>query len=110
MFVLLAAIVGAAWYRYYTTTPGYSIRQARAAVVAHDPVAFDKYVDVESIAANLLNGLTQQRGLLSLVNPGSWVVKGIGAALKPALAAGAKKQVDAFVATGSLTAANQAAP
>ncbi len=108
LFVLLLAVAGYAWYRYYTTTPKYSLLQAYAAVSAHDPASFDKYVDVESVAAHLLDEVGKQRSLLSLVNPGSWVVKGLSAALKPALAAGAKKQVDAFVQTGSIAEARKA--
>jgi hypothetical protein len=108
LLVVLLAVAGFAWYRYFTTTPKYSLLQAYAAVEAHDTGAFDKYVDVESVAGHLLEEVGKQRSLLSLVNPGSWVVKGLSAALKPALAAGAKKQVDTFVKTGSIAEARKA--
>ncbi len=108
LLLLVLAVGGFAYYRYYTTTPTYSLLQAQRAVSAHDPATFEQYVDVESVAGGLIEQVGQQRGLLSAINPGSWLVKGLSAALKPALAAGARKQVDTYIATGSVEEARKA--
>lgn len=108
LLLLLLAVGGFAYYRYYTRTPTYSLLQAREAVKAHNAVEFDKYVDVESVASGLIEQVGKQNGLLSLINPGSWLLKGLSAALKPALAAGARKQVDTYIATGSVEEALKA--
>ena len=71
LLLLVLAVGGFAYYRYYTTTPQYSLLQARAAVLAHDPAGFGKYVDVESVASGLVQAVGQQGGLLSGLNPGS---------------------------------------
>ena len=108
LLIIVLAVGGYAYYHYYTTTPRYSLQQAHAAVQAHDPAAFSQYVDVESVASHLLDDLSKQRGLLSLINPGSWALKGLGALVKPQLAKATKAQVDTFIETGSIAEARQA--
>lgn len=108
LLLLLLAAGGYAYYRYYTTTPTYSLLQARAAVAAHNPAAFEKYVDVESVAGGLIEQVERQSGLLGLLNSGSGLLKGLGTALKPALTAGARKQVATYIATGSVAEARKA--
>jgi hypothetical protein len=108
LFLLLLGVGGFAYYRYYTTTPKYSLLQAREAVAAHDAARFGQYVDVASVTDGLLTEASQQRGLLSLINPGSWLLKGAVAALRPAMAAGAQKQVETYIATGSVEEARKA--
>lgn len=107
-FVLLLVVGGYAYYRYYITTPRYSLGMAYVAMQSHEPDAFNQYFDTESVAQHLLDEATQQRGLLSLINPGSWAMKGLGAMAKPALAAGVKQQVDTYIRTGSAQEAMKA--
>jgi hypothetical protein len=107
--LLLFLVVGAyAYYRYYTTTPTYSLLKAAAAVQARDPTGFDQYVDVESVADGLLDDVGEQSGLTGLLNSNAWLAKSLGAALKPALVAGVKQQVATYIATGSVAAAQKA--
>lgn len=107
LLLILLAVGGFAYYRYYTTTPTYSLLQARAAVADHDATRFRQYVDVASVAGSLVDQVGAQRSLLGMLNPGSWLAKGLGAALKPALAAGAQKQVEAYIASGSVEEARK---
>ena len=108
LLLILLAVGGFAYYRYYTTTPKYSLLRAAAAVRAHDAPGFNTYVDVESVAGDLLTQVGESSGLLGKLNSGSLLLKGLSAALKPALAAQAKKQVDAYITTGSVAQAQQA--
>ncbi len=102
LLILVLGVAGYAYWRYTTSRPTYALRQAQQAIQAHDAAAFDRYVDVEAISTQLLTDLTAQRSLLGALNPASWVVRGLSGMARPALAAGAKRQVDAFVETGSL--------
>ena len=107
LLLLVILVAGYAYYRHYTTTPTYSLLQARSAVEQHDAAAFNQYVDVETITGSLLEEAGKQGGLLSLINPGSRLVKGLSAALKPFVAASARQQVETYIATGSVAEARK---
>ncbi len=104
LFLLLAlvAISGFAYYHYYTTTPTYSLLRASAAVLAHDPAAFNHYIDVESVAGSLVEEVAQQDGPLGGRSVGSLLTSGLGAALKTVLAAEARREVNEYIETGSV--------
>lgn len=108
LFIVLLAVAGYAYYRYYITTPRYSLGMAYVALESHDADAFNQYFDTESVARHLIDEVTTGGSLLSLVNPGSWALKGLGALAKPALAAGVKQQVDTYIRTGSTREAMKA--
>ena len=53
LIILLAAIVGAAFYfLYFIRTPAYALNEARLAVREHDTAKFSRYVDVPSVMDN----------------------------------------------------------
>jgi len=78
-------------------------------VQAHDVAAFEQYVDVSSVASNLVDQVTQQGSALKLLNPGSMAFTGALRMLKPQLAQAARQEVQRYVETGSVAAAAEAA-
>jgi len=101
ILVVVAAIGGYTYYRNLVTSPKYSLLQAHEAMQDHDMAAFEKYVDVESISTNLINDMSQQKSLISMLNPGSMVLKQAIQFMKPQLASVARKEVQKYVETGS---------
>jgi hypothetical protein len=57
-FLALLAAGGGYWY--WTTTPQYSLEQARRAFQTHDLAAFDKYVDVDSLVETGIDALAAE--------------------------------------------------
>ena len=73
--------------------------------------SFEKYVDVASVTSHLVDDVTQQgSALTSLMPGGSLLMGGAMKMLKPALAKAAHNEVQRYVETGSLEAAQAAAP
>ncbi len=71
----------------------YSLLQAHEAMQDHDMAEFEKYVNVESVAGNLIDDMAQQKGLLSMINPSSLAIKQALQFMKPQLAGVARKEV-----------------
>jgi hypothetical protein len=113
LFVLLLALAGGGYYYYRTLKggPKGSLVAAAAAVQTHDMANFEKYVDVNSVTSHLVDDVTQQgSALTSLMPGGSLLMGGAMKMLKPALAKAAHNEVQRYVETGSLEAAQAAAP
>lgn len=101
VLIVVLAIGGYTYYRNLVTSPKYSLLQAHEAMEDHDMAAFEKYVNVESIAGNLITDMSQQKGLINMLNPGSMVLKQALQFMKPQLAGVARKEVQKYVETGS---------
>ncbi|MDQ3291946.1 MAG: DUF2939 domain-containing protein [Bacteroidota bacterium] len=99
--VILIAISGYFYYQNLVSSPKYSLLQAHEALQEHDMAAFEKYVDIESITGNLVSDMSQQKGLIGMLNPGSLVLKQALQFMKPQLAGIARKEVQKYVETGS---------
>ena len=113
LLVLLLALVGGGYYYYRTlkSGPNGALVAAAAAVQTHDMASFEKYVDVNSVTSHLVDDVTQQgSALTSLMPGGSLLMGGAMKMLKPALAKAAHNEVQRYVETGSLEAAQAAAP
>ena len=113
LLVLLLAL-GTGGYFYYQSLkqgPKGALVLAAAAVQAHDMTTFERYVDVNSVTAHLVDDVTQQGAVLTDLVPGGGLLMG-GAMrlLKPTLAKAAHQEVQRFVETGSLESAAAAAP
>jgi len=82
--VVLAAVAGAYfWWRHYQTTPAYSMALIIDAAQRNDMQAFQKQIDDEAIAKNLVTDVSQKAS------------SRYGIALSPAL----QKQIDALLPT-----------
>ena len=112
--LVLLAVLAAAGYFYYQTLkngPKGALMSAVAAVDKHDMAAFEKVVDVNSVTTHLVDDIVSQGSAVTSLLPGGNLA--VGAALhfaKPALAKAAHSEVQRYVETGSLEAANAAAP
>ena len=112
LIVLLAVAAGG--YYYYSRLrqgPEYALLQAAAATQSHDLPAFERYVDVDALTGHMVDDIVNQGGVLtSLLPGGSLALRGGLRLLKPQLAKAAHAEVQRFVETGSLEAAQAAAP
>ena len=113
LFVLLLALAAGGYY-YYTSLrkgPEYALLQAAAATQTHDLAAFERYVDVDALTSHLVDDVASQGGALTALVPGGGLaLRGGLHLLKPQLAKAAHKEVQRYVETGSLEAAQAAAP
>lgn len=113
ILVLLLALVGGGYYYFQSLRngPKGALVSAAAAVQSHDMATFEKYVDVNSVTGHLVDDVAQQGSALTSLLPGGGLIMG-GALrmLKPTLAKAARQEVQRYVETGSLEAANAAAP
>lgn len=104
--VLLLVLAGGYWYyRSMYAGPQYSLMKAAAAVQTHNVAAFEQYVDVESVASDIVDQVTAQSTVLKLLAPGGTAFVSSLRLLKPQLAAAARKEVQRYVETGSVEAA-----
>ncbi|MBX0291889.1 DUF2939 domain-containing protein [Hymenobacter sp. HSC-4F20] len=105
--LLLAAVLigGYLYYRSLTTSPEYSLLQAAKAVHDHDSAAFERYVDVGSVAASVVDEVADQGSALGIINPGGIAMQGALRLLKPQLTQAARQEVQRYVETGSIQAA-----
>ncbi|NVO83615.1 hypothetical protein [Hymenobacter terrestris] len=111
LIVLVAVAVGAYLYFYKVrTAPEYSLMQAYQAIDDHDPAAFERYVDVNSVTGNLVDDVAKNGSALGVLNPGGMAMTGALRLLKPQLAQAARKEVQRYIETGSAEAAAAAAP
>jgi hypothetical protein len=113
LLLLLLAVVAGGYY-YYTSLkagPQYALMQAAAATQTHDLVAFERYVDVDALTGHLVDDVASQGSLLTALVPGGgFAMQSALRMLKPQLAKAAHKEIQRYVETGSLEAANAAAP
>jgi hypothetical protein len=113
LFVLLLALIGGGYY-YYTSLkkgPEYALLQAAAATQTHDVAAFERYVDVDALTGHLVDDVANHSGVLSALVPGGGLaLRGGLRLLKPQLAKAAHSEVQRYVETGSIEAAQEAAP
>jgi len=58
--VLAAATGGFFWWRHYQTTPAYSLALIIDAAQRNDMASFDKQIDDDAIARNLINDVSQK--------------------------------------------------
>lgn len=111
--VLLVAVGGAGlWYRSYTRSPSYALVQAREAVLQHDIIKFDKYVDVESVVGSAMDAVMDSaleemtatgNGRNEWESLGQNLATGLMTLMKPQLVAAAKAQVRAAIERGDIT-------
>ena len=113
LLVLLLAVAAGGYY-YYTRLrqgPGYALLQAANATRTHDLPTFERYVDVAALTSHLVDDVASQGGAVtSLLPGGSLAFRGGLRLLKPQLAKAAHSEVQRLVETGSLEAAQAAAP
>ena len=113
LLVLLLTLAAGGYYyiRSLKNGPSGALAQAAAAVQTHDMATFEKYVDVNSLTAHLVDDVAQQSSALTALLPGGGLLMG-GAVklLKPTLTNAAHQEVQRYVETGSLEAAAAAAP
>lgn len=114
VLLLLLLALGAGGYFYYNSLksgPGYALMQAAAATQTHDLATFERYVDVDALTGHLVDDVASQGSMLSSLMPGgSFAMQGALRLLKPQLSKAAHKEIQRYVETGSLEAANAAAP
>lgn len=112
LLVVLIALAAGGYYYYRSLKQGpeYALLQAAAAAKTHDMAAFERYVDVNSVSGHLVDQLTNQGSLLSLLNPSGLLFKGALRLLKPQLTKAAHAEVRRYVETGSVEGSAEAAP
>ena len=113
LFVVLLAVVAGGYYYYNSLKKGpeYALLQAAAATQSHDVAAFERYVDVDALTGHLVDDVASQSGVLTALVPGGGLaLRGSLRLLKPQLAKAAHNEMKRFVETGSLEAAQAAAP
>jgi hypothetical protein len=113
LFVLVLALAAGGYYYYNSLKKGpeYALLQAAAATQTHDLATFERYVDVDALTSHLVDDVASQGNTLSLLVPGGGLLLrgGLGL-LKPQLAKSAHSEIQRYVETGSLEAAQAAAP
>jgi hypothetical protein len=113
LLVLLLAVVAGGYYYYNSLKAGpqYALMQAAAAAQTHDFTTFERYVDVDALTGHLVDDVASQSSLVTALVPGGgFAMQGALRMLKPQLAKAAHKEIQRYVETGSLEAANAAAP
>jgi hypothetical protein len=113
LLVLLLALIGGGYYYYNSLKKGpeYALLQAAAATQTHDVTAFERYVDVDALTGHLVDDVANHSGVLSALVPGGGLaLRGGLRLLKPQLAKAAHNEVQRYVETGSIEAAQAAAP
>ena len=116
LLVLLLAVVAGGYYYYSSlkSGPTYALMQAATATQTHDLATFEQYVDVDALTGHLVDDIASQGTnsavLTTLVPGGRLAMLGAMRLLKPQLTKAAHAEIKRFVETGSLEAANAAAP
>jgi hypothetical protein len=104
LFGLLIAIVAGGYWYYRTVvsgSPQYSLAQAANAVRTHDVATFERYVDVDGVARNLVDQIAAESSELQGLNINQEMLQSALRLLKPQLAKSAQREVRRFVETGS---------
>lgn len=109
--LLLAVGVGGYYYASLRNSPTSALLQAANATRTHDLATFERYVDVDAVTGGVVDDVASQGSVLSALMPGGGLMLrgGLGL-LKPQLAKAAHAEVRRLVETGSLEAAQAAAP
>ena len=116
LLVLLLAVVAGGYYYYNSlkSGPTYALMQAATATQTHDLATFERYVDVDALTGHLVDDVAAQGTnsalLTALVPGGHFAMQGALRLLKPQLTKAAHAEIKRYVETGSLEAANAAAP
>lgn len=115
LLLLLAvlALLGGGYYYYNSLRQGpeYALLQAAAATQTHDVAAFERYVDVDALTSHLVDDVASRSSILGALVPGGGLaLRGGLSLLKPQLARAAHTEITRYVETGSLEAAQEAAP
>ena len=104
-------IAGAVGYKYWISTPQYSLLQAKSAFEAHDLKRFEKFVAFDECADSLSDDVVgeavrQLKQAPVELNPfgevGQKMAQGLLMMVKPALSAAVKKAGREFVSTGQI--------
>jgi len=109
---LALLLTGAFGYRYWISTPQYSLWQAKSAFEAHDLGAFERYVAVDSCMDSLTDDVfaeatkkmnaQAQSGPNPFGEAGQKMAQGFLALMKPAISGALKKSARELVATGQI--------
>ncbi|SMB82576.1 hypothetical protein SAMN00120144_2203 [Hymenobacter roseosalivarius DSM 11622] len=101
----LLVILVAGGYWYYRTvvaaSPQYSLAQAANAVRTHDVAAFERYVDVDKVARNLVDQVSEESSSLEGLHMNGALIQSALRLLKPQLAQSARQEVRRYIETGS---------
>jgi hypothetical protein len=110
--VLLAVVVGGyLYYQSFQKGPQYALLEAAKATQTHDVATFERYVDVDAMTGHLVDDIASQGSLLTALVPGGGLaMQGALHMLKPQLAKAAHNEIQRYVETGSVEAAQAAAP
>ncbi len=104
---------GTLGYRYWISTPQYSLLQAKSAFEAHDLARFEKYVAIDTCADSLTDdalseAVRQMKQMPAELNPfgivGQVLAQSALSLVKPTLSAAIKTSGREFVLTGKLAA------
>jgi hypothetical protein len=104
LFGLLIVLVGGGYWYYRAVvmgSPQYSLAQAANAVRTHDVNTFERYVDVDGVARNLVDQIAAESSELQGLNINQEMLQSALKLLKPQLAKSAQREVRRFVETGS---------
>ena len=113
LLVLLLTVVAGGYYYYSSLKKGpeYALLQAAEATQTHDLAAFERYVDVEALTGHLVDDVASQSTPLAALMPGGGLaLRSSLRLLKPQLSKAAHNEIQRYVETGSLEAAQAAAP
>lgn len=115
LLVMLLAVVAGGYYYYNSlkSGPTYALMQAAAATQTHDLATFERYVDVDALTGHLVDDVAAQGSgsvMTALMPGGRFAMQGALRLLKPQLTKAAHAEIKRYVETGSLEAANAAAP
>lgn len=111
MLVLLVAGGGYYYYRFLRDSPVSALMQATRATQTHDVATFERFVDVEAMSGSIVDDVASHSSLLAgLVPGGGLMLRSSLSLLKPQLAKAAHTEIRRYVETGSLEAAESAAP
>ncbi len=112
LVLLLVLVVGG--YYYYSSlknSPSAALLQAATATQTHDMAAFERYVDINALTGHLVDDVASQGRMLGALVPGGGLALRSGLSLlKPQLTKAAHAEMQRYVETGSLEAAQAAAP
>lgn len=111
VFLLVLIAGGYYYYAYLRNTPVSALMQAARATQTHDIASFERFVDVDALAGGVVDDVASQSTLVASLVPGSGLMLRSGLSLlKPQLTKAAHAEVQRFVETGSIEAAEAAAP
>lgn len=111
LVLLIVAAGGFYYYRFLRDTPVSALMQAARATQTHDLATFERFVDIDALTGGVVDDVASHSSLLSgLVPGGGLLMRGGLSLLKPQLTKAAHAEVRRYVETGSIEAAEAAAP